>query len=610
MGAGSLTVSLALFRMERRSRLRDIVDSIEDLGRLLDYHGDVTGSTAVAWNLVRRLEALSAALGVTVPVTGTARFQAGHDGQETYQLLIGSFRSHGSTWSSGPGLEVREGTVIQAGPAASEAGWRGTDFMLLRAGLPISAPRADVRTLQQRSRDHSLTVVRPGAEVVYDEESSSVRAARVRQTSRAGRIVKLAVAGEAAAARTEYRAALAQPGADGPLIDSLTSRITSLHEYWLVDDVLGGAGQANAGDALPETATSWQLRDRLGARLDHLLGLLPQASAQTPEQFLPMVTPIIYELGDALVPLADSRQDGGRFLYELIPAMKHRIFADTGVRVPGVRARGTVSLSAHEYEIQVDEVPVLSGFVTPDARYVVERVGREAPDRYAEPTSVHPLTGARGSWLLYPAGHDDGTEGEHVTAAEYLIHRLDMVLRTHLVHYLGAQAVDGLVEGWTKEDDDGLVGSVLTDKAAVLKLTWVLQALVADGVPITDWQSVLRALRDAGGMTAPTRTLCRAARKGLRHRLVAARAGRRSVRVPARHEAVLLGRPTPHAAVERGAARIRFLHWLRQAVELDGPTLSLVTGSQDARELIAPLVHAEYPFVMTCSEEELTPDGT
>ncbi|MGW0779102.1 hypothetical protein ACWD01_37220, partial [Streptomyces sp. NPDC002835] len=58
--------------------------------------------------------------------------------------------------------------------------------------------------------------------------------------------------------------------------------------------------------------------------------------------------------------------------------------------------------------------------------------------------------------------------------------------------------------------------------------------------------------------------------------------------------------------MERRAARIRFLHWLRQAVEVDGPTLSLVTGSQDARELMAPLVRAEYPFVMTWSEEEPT----
>ncbi|WP_455359685.1 FHIPEP family type III secretion protein [Streptomyces sp. SYSU K21746] len=614
MGAGSLTVSLALFRMERRSRLRDIVNSIEDLGRLLDYHGDATGSTAVAWNLVRRLEALSAAPGVTVPVAGTARFPAGQDGPETYQLLVGSARSDESPWSSGPGLEVRDGTVTPAGPAAgSGAGWRGADFVLLRAGRPAAAPRADVRTLQQRSRDHGLTVVRRGAEVVYDEESWSSRAARVRQTSRAGRIVRLAVAGEAAAARTEYRAALAQPGADGPLIESLTSRITTLHEYWLVDDVLGGAEQADAGEAPPESATARQLRDRLGARLDHLLGLVPQPSAQTPEQFLPVVTPIVYEIGDALVPLADSRQDGGRFLYELIPAMKDRILADTGVRVPGVRARGTVSLSAHEYEIQVDEVPVLSGFVAPDARYVVGQAGREAPDRYAEPTSVHPLTGARGSWLLYPAGHDDDGEGddgegERVTAAEYLIHRLELALRTHLVHYLGPQEVDGLVEGWTKEDNDGLVGSVLTDRAAVLKLTWVLQALVADGVPIADWRSVLRALREAGGMTAPTRTLCRAAREGLRHRLVAAGAGQRSIRVPAEHEAALLGRRNPPAAMERGAARIRFLHWLRQVAEPDGPALSLVTGSQDARELLAPLVRAAYPFVLTWSEEELTPD--
>ncbi|MCP3818185.1 hypothetical protein NLX86_08675 [Streptomyces sp. A3M-1-3] len=79
-----------------------------------------------------------------------------------------------------------------------------TSFSSVRAD-PSSAPRADVRTLQQRSRAHGLTVVRPGAEVVYDEESWSSRAARVRQTSRAGRIVGLAVAGETAAARTAAR---------------------------------------------------------------------------------------------------------------------------------------------------------------------------------------------------------------------------------------------------------------------------------------------------------------------------------------------------------------------------------------------------------------------
>ena len=62
------------------------------------------------------------------------------------------------------------------------------------------------------------------------------------------------------------------------------------------------------------------------------------------ELFIPVVTPIVLEVSDALVPFVDSRQDSGRFLYELIPFMRDGLFVELGVRFPGVRARGNPGL--------------------------------------------------------------------------------------------------------------------------------------------------------------------------------------------------------------------------------------------------------------------------
>ena len=82
------------------------------------------------------------------------------------------------------------------------------------------------------------------------------------------------------------------------------------------------------------------------------------------ELFIPVVTPIVLEVSDALVPYVDSRQDGGKFLYELIPFMRDGLFVELGVRFPGVRARGNPSLPPGAYQIQLNEVPVVTGQAT------------------------------------------------------------------------------------------------------------------------------------------------------------------------------------------------------------------------------------------------------
>ncbi len=82
------------------------------------------------------------------------------------------------------------------------------------------------------------------------------------------------------------------------------------------------------------------------------------------ELFVPVVTPIVLEVSDALVPFVDSRQDNGKFLFELIPFMRDGLFVELGVRFPGVRARGNSGLPPGAYQIQINEVPVVTGQAT------------------------------------------------------------------------------------------------------------------------------------------------------------------------------------------------------------------------------------------------------
>jgi hypothetical protein len=49
------------------------------------------------------------------------------------------------------------------------------------------------------------------------------------------------------------------------------------------------------------------------------------------------------------------------------------------------------------------------------------------------------------------------------------------------------------------------------------------------------------------------------------------------------------------------------MRWLRETVAETGPAVTLVTHSQDARELVALLARAEDRLIMTVSENELRP---
>jgi tetratricopeptide (TPR) repeat protein len=495
---------------------------------------------------------------------------------------------------------------------AEQQDWQGAAQALERVLELSPAPMRTAR-LYRCMRDYVLNYAQQLAERGHAAEAATVVAATLDRLSqglpaaqlapaRASHCALLALAGQPAAALDACRAALALAESEHPLSESIAPLIGAVNDYWTVDAVLQEV-QDDPGAASALRDVALVTRTELGFRLDEILGLTVDRFAVE----IPVVTPILVEVGDGLVPIVDSAQDGGVFLYQMIPAMRERILASTGVHVPGVRMQGDPGLPPDGYCIQVDEIPVLAGTAALGTSFAVLPAEAGAMDTHAELTDVHPLTGKRGLWILSKVSDDRTTGVDSLTTSQYLLHQIEHVLRARLVNYLGPQEVDMLVETWAEQDDTDLIASVLPDADARLRLTWILQALVDEHVPITKWRPLLLAIREAGGIKAPTRIVHRAVRAGLNDQLPGQQIGRRVVLIPAEHEAALLGSGHADPAAARNEPRHEFLRWLRQTITVSGPAITVVTATQDARELISSLARTENPLVTTLSAHELTP---
>jgi hypothetical protein len=618
-----LRVSLAMLRIDRASRARDVAASIESLGRLLDYEYDPDGSASVAHAIIRRLEVLTAGPGVRVSVAGVVN----HLGDESLRSALHLLTD--VTLGLDDDIEFRDGrlVIVSGGDAAASSvavplsgqrgegpsardvqvgrerrGWTGGDYALLRVGQAV-ARRSDVgRPLAQRRVEHALAEVSLLSAVTQEAGSYSSRAASGRQAARAQETLERALAGEQDIAVTLLSAALTQPGARGPLVENVVAGVGTVAEFWTVLPIAERA--LNEAERGTESHTAAMLlQTRLIERLDHLLRLGLDGGA---ELMIPVTTPIVVQVSDLLVPIVDARQDDGLFLFELIPAMRDRLCDDTGVWIPGVRARGNPNLPPGRYSAEIDEVPVSEGTVTVAGRYRARLFdGGVIPDD-AEVAEVHPLTSEPGRWLIEAALDDDATET--ISAAQYLTHRLETVIRAHLSALLGMQEVTALLDRWRAAEPD-LVRRAVVDPVAVERLTVLLQGLVAERVPIADWRAVLGAVVAAGGIDTPLGDLHTAVRWRLRAGLPGPRSGPAFIAVPPEMQAGLSGGPghldPGVAAADIERTRVRFLGWLRSAIKEHRSVISLVTETTATRVVVAALARSEDAVVLTFTEEEV-----
>jgi type III secretion protein V len=220
------------------------------------------------------------------------------------------------------------------------------------------------------------------------------------------------------------------------------------------------------------------------------------------ELFIPVVTPIVLEVSDALVPFVDSRQDGGRFLYELIPFMRDGLFVELGVRFPGVRARGNPSLPPGAYQIQINEVPVVTGQATLGHILVNDTIERLKLMNVNGFEAINPATRQPAAWV--PEQHKEMLEAAGLTTWDvpgYIILHLAAVLRRHAREFVGVQEVQSMLDQLEKAFP-AIVKEVVPKVINVLKLTDILGRLVEEEISIRDLRGILQALAEYGQVEA------------------------------------------------------------------------------------------------------------
>lgn len=337
------------------------------------------------------------------------------------------------------------------------------------------------------------------------------------------------------------------PGAAGPdEVSRVLLRLLEQEHSANPADVLAWAAalrevdaQAALGPALIAAAEG--VEQRVGARLG-LSSPAPDPAAQL------VPNPIAVELGGLLVDHVDpSKPQGEGFIADQVEALRQDLFRERGVVVPGIRFRPGY-IGDDEIVVQVQEVPVLR---------------RRLP--------VDPATLRQD--ILATVRHG---------------------VVTYLARIVGPDAIDRLVEDWS-EVDAALVGRVLTGPEARLRLTWIVQAALHEGLSVADWPSMLKAIEGDGGMAAPVPVLAAAVSSVLR-----------SAQPPPAGEAKEVPEEVA-AAFADGTAPAKAQHgllvWLRDVATRGRP--AYVVAPDDLRDTVAAFARTVSPSVTTYARSEV-----
>lgn len=234
------------------------------------------------------------------------------------------------------------------------------------------------------------------------------------------------------------------------------------------------------------------------------------------ELFVPVVTPIVLEVSDALVPFVDSRQDNGKFLFELIPFMRDGLFVELGVRFPGVRARGNSGLPPGAYQIQINEVPIVTGQATIGHVLVNDTVDRLKLMNISGFEAINPATRQPAAWV--PEVNKETLEAAGLTTWDvsgYIILHLAAILRRNARDFVGVQETQTMLDQLEKAFP-AIVKEVVPKVVNVLKLTDILQRLVEEEISVRDLRGILQSLAEYGQVEADNVMLTEHVRSALR----------------------------------------------------------------------------------------------
>ncbi|CDR34021.1 type III secretion system export apparatus subunit SctV [Criblamydia sequanensis] len=210
-----------------------------------------------------------------------------------------------------------------------------------------------------------------------------------------------------------------------------------------------------------------------------------------------LTLPVIIECGAGLSDEIREAQKvkGASFVDAMIPKMRQALYADLGVRFPGVHVRtDSPILEPDEYSIHLNEVPVVRGKVLKG--FVLTNENEENLSRYNLTfTSYKNSLGLPSLWveekyveLLNNAGI------KQWRSLEVMILHLSYFFRHYANEFVGIQEVKSMLEFMEKSFPD-LVKEV-TRLIPLQKMTDIFKRLIQEQISIKDLRTILESLSE------------------------------------------------------------------------------------------------------------------
>ena len=418
-------------------------------------------------------------------------------------------------------------------------------------------------------------------------------------------------------ARSEFRNAIAlyrQQGKERPgqvLGETCRQLLTDPKRYWAVDDAWNSfARELKDDDTLSSDLGA--ARDSISATLVNLLEKRDEAS---PNLDIPVVTPIVMEIGSGLIP-EDTGKDWP--LWRFILDMRGRFESHMGVRVPGVRVRGNNALAAGSYALLLDENWVAGGDTHLGMRYcpagpdVLQALGIPSTALVSAP---NPLTGQPGFWVAPEYWQLVSSQNIELweEPLNFVVYHLEELLHQNLADFVGIQEVENKLEEWGKsEEDSAFITQALPDKTARVRFARVLRALAREQVPITSWKEILASAQDSG--FAHLADAVRAARVCLKRELPGNAPATPHYELPPEWGATMnswlkFGDGKSYF-IPDGEQVHRFLLMLGDLVSSDQTRAALVVESPAIRPYVRRLVEWRFPYLTVLSKDEVVSQAT
>lgn len=212
---------------------------------------------------------------------------------------------------------------------------------------------------------------------------------------------------------------------------------------------------------------------------------------------LPLPAPLALELSADLSALLSGGPDGdSKFTGELLPQIRQRLFYDLGVRLPGVRVRGSVpGLSADQFVVMLNEVPVLFANVMLNHFFVNETLANVSLLQLGEVTEGrNPMTHMPGTWV--PAEGRERADKAGLTIVEipgYVALSVGDIMKKYAHEFVGIQEVQAILDQM-EQIYPALVKETVPKLVSVHLLAEILKRLVQEEVSIADMRTILQAI--------------------------------------------------------------------------------------------------------------------